>query len=67
MMASVSGWFVSHPIIETAPRRLWTTLIALLPACVGCSAVLRASPDGFCDECLERSRETFDDELGGES
>ncbi len=35
----------------------------------GCSTLLRiVSPtDGFCDECLERSRRCREDDLGGES
>jgi hypothetical protein len=45
-------------------------LLAFLPVCPGCSAVLSDSAivaDEFCIACLERSRESSKEELGGES
>jgi hypothetical protein len=58
---------VSHINIEKAPRHLWTQLVALLPACIGCSTVLDPTAGEFCAECMERSRFSVEDDLGGES
>lgn len=67
-MISVSWCAVNDTIIENKSSRLWVALLALLPACVGCGAVPRAIPDGFCAGCMERSRDLVEDELelGGE-
>lgn len=48
---------------------LWSAMVSSLRSCFGCSTLLRiVSPtDGFCDECLERSRRCREDDLGGES
>jgi hypothetical protein len=48
---------------------LWSAMVSSLRSCLGCSTLLRiVSPtDGFCDECLERSRRCREDDLGGES
>jgi hypothetical protein len=56
-----------YTIVEISPCRLWMALVAQLPACVGCGDVLRATPDRFCVGCLDRSRDSLEDELGGES
>jgi len=66
-MTPVLECAVSHTNIEKVPQHLWTKLLALLPACAGCSAVLDTSMGEFCVECAERSREAVEDELGGES
>jgi hypothetical protein len=58
---------VSYTNIDKASRHVWTQLIALLPACAGCSAVLDAAAAEFCVECMERSRDSPEEELGGES
>ena len=59
-----------HRSLDTAPRALWKSLIAFLPACPGCGVVLYGSvtsADELCVECLERSRESVETELGGEA
>jgi hypothetical protein len=69
-MAVMSGCVVSYPIIEGVPSRVWTVLVALLPVCSGCGAVWRVTGvagGSFCAECMERSRASDEDELGGES
>jgi hypothetical protein len=61
---------MGHLPLDSAPRALWTALLAFLPVCPGCGAVLCDSvtaADEFCVACLERSRESTRDELGGEA
>ncbi|MBA3500802.1 MAG: hypothetical protein M4D80_10890 [Myxococcota bacterium] len=52
-------------------HREWSAMLASLATCHGCKKSLggsHVSSDGFCRECLERSRTTKgDEELGGES
>ena len=65
----MSECLMHHRSLDAAPRALWMSLIAFLPACPGCSEVLYGSvisADEFCAECLERSRESAVTELGGE-
>ena len=45
-------------------------MLTTLSACFGCGAALRHTieyVDGFCRECLERSRFSAEEELGGEA
>ena len=45
-------------------------MLASLRTCFGCGKALGhelATPDGFCHECLERSRTASREELGGEA
>ena len=48
---------------------LWSAMVSSLRSCHGCTSLLRivGQADGFCDECLERSRRCREDDLGGES
>jgi hypothetical protein len=48
---------------------LWSVMVSSLRSCFGCSTLLRIvrQTDGFCEECLERSRRCREDDLGGES
>lgn len=48
---------------------LWSAMVASLRSCFGCPTLLRSvsQTEGFCDECLERSRHCRGDDLGGES
>lgn len=57
-------------IPDKPPRRMWTAMLASLPSCYGCQLALRDTAgtiDGFCRDCLDRSRTAAVDELGGES
>jgi hypothetical protein len=58
-----------HKAQEMERVVLWSAMVSSLRSCFGCSTLLRiVSPtDGFCDECLERSRHCREDDLGGES
>jgi len=58
---------MNYRLAENVPSRLWMALVAQLPACLGCGHVSRATADDFCAGCLERSRDSAEDELGGES
>jgi hypothetical protein len=54
----------------SAPRRTWLAMLAPLPMCFSCGISLNtttACVDGFCRECLERSRNGSHDPLGGEA
>jgi len=57
--------------IPEPSHRMWTAMLASLASCYGCRIALNntaASMDGFCRDCLERSRcANGDDELGGEA
>jgi hypothetical protein len=58
--------------IDKPSRRAWTSMLAVLPGCLGCGEPLRntvAVVDGFCQECLERSRRANanDEDIGGEA
>jgi hypothetical protein len=58
------------PSRDQLPQRAWTAMLAALPGCYGCRLPLRntlAMNDGFCRDCLDRSRGAGDDELGGEA
>ena len=48
---------------------LWSAMVSSLRSCFGCSTLLRIvhQTDGFCDQCLERSRRCSEDDLGGEA
>jgi hypothetical protein len=48
---------------------LWNAMVSSLRSCFNCPTLLRSvsQPDGFCDECLARSQDCGEDELGGES
>ena len=48
---------------------LWSAMVSSLRSCFGCSTLLRVvrQTDGFCAECLERSRRSREDDLGGEA
>jgi len=48
---------------------LWSAMVSSLRSCFGCTTLLRSMipADGFCDDCLQRSRRCQEDELGGES
>jgi hypothetical protein len=51
-------------------RRTWTAMLAALGTCFSCRSPLRRTAeiaDGFCRGCLDRSRASGSDELGGES
>ena len=59
-----------HDPEPTPPRRTWHALLAPLRVCCCCGALLNsttARADTFCRECLERSRDVSDDQLGGEA
>jgi len=67
---NMSECAMGHTSFDSAPRALWMSLLAFLPVCPGCARVLSDSAmaaDEFCVECLERSRESTAEELGGES
>jgi len=52
------------------PRRTWVAMLASLRACLSCGFSLNsttASVDGFCRECLDRSRDASNDQFGGEA
>ena len=52
------------------PRRTWLAMLAAVPICFCCGISLNittAGIDGFCRDCLDRSREVPDDQLGGEA
>jgi hypothetical protein len=48
---------------------VWSAMVSSLRTCFGCPTLLRSKSqtDGFCDDCLERSRRCGEDDLGGES
>jgi hypothetical protein len=61
---------VAHTTLEESPCWSWTAMLASLVVCTGCRTALRNAFDGvdlFCDDCLERSRGSTGDELGGEA
>jgi len=61
---------MSYTTFDNTQRRPWMELLALLPACPGCGAARHGgvSPrNEICVGCLERSRESVEEELGGES
>ena len=58
-----------HKVAGVERIVLWSGMVLSLRTCFGCSMVLRATSrtDGFCDECLERSRRCREEDLGGEA
>jgi hypothetical protein len=48
---------------------LWSAMVSSLRSCFNCPTLLRSvsHTDGFCDDCLERSRRCGEDDLGGEA
>jgi hypothetical protein len=60
---------MSYTTLDNTQRHLWMTLLALIPACPGCGEVRRSGVtprNELCVDCLDRSRESIQDELGGE-
>jgi hypothetical protein len=61
---------MSYTTFDSTQRHRWMALLALLPACPGCGGVWHdgvTSRNELCIECLERSRESIEEELGGEA